>query len=100
MTFTSADRSAGGTRMKELAKENAAAVALWTKLMIEGLGRETTAVERVTAELIAGHFIAARRCRDKGNARGDVEHLREAALLMRNSVFRHPATASPVTAAQ
>jgi hypothetical protein len=101
MNFDAPSGKAGRARQIEIAQENTAAIQLWTGLMIEGLGRPASVAEQITAESIATCFILARRCRDKGDRKGDVELLREAALLMRDSVFRDPhAAPSPMAAPQ
>jgi hypothetical protein len=82
--------------MKEIGAERESAVQLWKSGLLASLGRTWTTGEEIDAETIASLFIAARRARDKGDHRGDMEYLREAATLMRDSVFRSPhATPAP-----
>jgi hypothetical protein len=99
-TTGSAAGKAGAPRMRAIGRENAAAVALWKDAMLRGLGRPATFTEELIAETIATLFISARRARDKGDRKGDVELLREAATLMNNSVFRDPRSRAPEPAAQ
>jgi hypothetical protein len=88
--FDTPSGKAGRCRMAEISRENEANIQLWKSAMLAGLNRSWTVAEEITAESIASLFIRARRERDNG--RSDVALLRQAALLMRDSVFRDPHT--------
>jgi hypothetical protein len=87
--------------MQEIGRENAAAIEIWKDAMLRGLGREWSHSEELLATTIATLFNRAARERARGNSKQDVALLREAALLMRDSVFRDPhAAPSPMAAPQ
>lgn len=83
----------GHARMKELADEMRAEIAVLASAMIRGLNRPASELEILQAEAICALFLRARRLRDRGMS--DVEVLREAALLTSSSVFRSPQDSSP-----
>ena len=95
MTYVKGDDAPrrGHARMKELADEMRHEIAVNAGAMIKGLGRPATELETLQAEAISALFLKARRLRDRGM--DDFEHLREAALLTSNSVFRHALDSSP-----
>lgn len=90
MTYVKGDAAPrrGHARMKELAKERGSAVQLWKSGLLATLGRTWSVSEEITAEAIASLFVQAGRVRDRGG--DETELLREAAILMRDSVFRNP----------
>jgi len=92
-SFSPPSGRAGRARQIEIGKENTAAIEIWKKAMLEGLGRPATAPEELLAETISSLFIRARRLRDLG--RDDTQLLPEAALLQNNSVFRDPRALPP-----
>jgi hypothetical protein len=95
MTYTKGDSAPrrGHARMKQLADEMRGEIATIAAAMIAGLNRPATELETLQAEAIAALHLRARRQRDAG--RDDIEHLREAAIMTSNSVFRHPLDSSP-----
>jgi hypothetical protein len=78
----------GHARMKEIAAETKFAIETCSGIMIEGLGRPATEVERLTAIGIASLHLRAARLRDQG--KDDSEILMRAAIMTRDSVFRSP----------
>lgn len=86
MTFDPTESGARGrARMKELAAEARVALQHNVEALLAGLGRPATEAERMQAEMLASLFLRARRLRENG--RNDVEVLRAAAQLMKDTPF-------------
>ena len=83
----------GRERMKQLADEMRAEIAVIADAMIHRLGRPATELEVLQCEAICSLFLKARRLRDQG--KNDLEFLKEAAIMTSQSVFRHPLDSSP-----
>jgi hypothetical protein len=91
MTFIQATGAAGARRMREIADENRGQIETTAASLIRGLGREATELEVLEAEAIASLYVKARRLRSLG--KDDIKVLRQAAILSRDSAFRHPLAA-------
>ncbi len=77
--------------MKEIAGETMSEVENVTNAMLVGLQRIWTEGERLEAEMIASLLVRARR--QRGCGRSDLEEMRAATDLLKNSVFRSPGPA-------
>jgi hypothetical protein len=84
---TTASRSKGAHRMREIASEQAAAIREAVAGLLQGLHRQATTADLAAAELIAATMIRARYLRSLG--KDDRAERKELAKLLRDSPF-HP----------
>lgn len=83
----------GAARMREIAVQNRLEIEHLTDVLVRGLEREVTAIEKIMAEQIASLVIRSRRLRDQG--RDDSPQRRELSRLIKTT----PWYAAPVVEA-
>src|SRR3974390_1989004 len=85
----------GKGRMKELAAETAAAVATLTADLLRDLGREPSALDRLTCESLATAMTRARRLREQGKDASEAIKLVTQLLRAAGLRLDAPAKAQP-----